>query len=66
MGGARADIPREAGYDPGTWVNNVQPGAPYTPWGLGQKSGAPTVSLVGLLVLAAVAYGFAHFERRRK
>ena len=65
-GGARADIPREVGYDPGTWTNGVQGGsnASYTPWGLSQKSGGAQVSLVGILVLAGLAYAFAHFERK--
>ena len=63
-GGARADIPREVGYDPGTWANGVTTNAAWTPWGLSNRPGGAQVSLIGILALAGLAYAFAHFERK--
>lgn len=63
MGSARADIPREVGYDPGS-STQARSHAAYTPWGLSEKPGGAQVSLIGILVLAGLAYAFAHFERK--
>ena len=64
MGGARADIPREVGYDPGTQVTGARAHAAYTPWGLTTKPGGTQLSLIGILILVGIAYAFAHFERK--
>ena len=64
-GGARADIPREVGYDPGTWRTGASAHAAYVPTGLTQRpAGGSSVSLIGILALAGLAYAFAHFERK--
>lgn len=64
MGQARADIPREGGYDPGSWANPIRANAPFTP-ATGNQGPKFHLPLVGLAVVAGVVLLLEHLRKGR-